>query len=55
MIKAMIFINKDVLKKLLNGLITKQIIMVIETAVHMQIFLVLSVKMLKLKLEFVSI
>lgn len=42
-----IFINDDVLKKLLKGLKTKRIIIVIETAVHIQILLVLSVNMFK--------
>ena len=41
------FINADVLKKLLKGLKTKRIIIVIEAAVHIQILFVLSVNMLK--------
>jgi len=42
------FINKDVLKKLLNGVIIKRIIMNIEVAEHKQTFLVESVNIIKL-------
>ena len=39
------FINEDVLKKLLKGLKTKRIIIVIEAAVQIHILFVLSVNM----------
>jgi hypothetical protein len=41
------FINTDVLKKLLKGLKTKRIIIVIEAAVHIHILFVLSVNIFK--------
>ena len=43
-----IFIKRDVLKKLLNGLITNNIINIIDVAVHIQIFFVSFVKIDKL-------
>ena len=42
------FINKEVLKNLLNGLMIKSTIKKIDTAVHIHIFLVTSVKIVKL-------
>jgi hypothetical protein len=43
------FINNEVLKNLLNGLIIKRTIIKIELAEHKQIFLVESVNIIKLK------
>jgi hypothetical protein len=40
----MAFMRKDVLKKLLKGLMTNMNIIIIERAVHMQIFFVSSEK-----------
>jgi hypothetical protein len=47
-IKDIIFINKDVLKKLLNGLIINKTIIKIEVAEHIHIFLVSLVNIVKL-------
>jgi len=46
--KDKIFIKKDVLKKLLNGLIMKRVIIIIEVAQHKQPFLVALEKIIKL-------
>jgi hypothetical protein len=46
--KDNIFINKDVLKKLLNGLIMKSTIIKIEVAEHIHTFFVESVNIIKL-------
>jgi hypothetical protein len=40
--------NKDVLKKLLNGVITKRTIIIIDVAEHIHTFLVESVNIVKL-------
>jgi hypothetical protein len=45
---AIVFINKDVLKKLLNGLITKRKIIKIEVAEHIHTFFVSFVNIIKL-------
>jgi hypothetical protein len=47
-VKAIIFINKDVLKKLLNGLIINKTIIKIEVAEHIHIFLVSLVNIVRL-------
>jgi hypothetical protein len=47
MIIEIIFINEDVLKKLLKGLKINRIIIVIEAAVHIHILFVPSVNMFK--------
>jgi hypothetical protein len=53
--KANIFINNDVLKKLLNGLIIKRIIIKIDVAEHMHTFFVSLVNSNKLNGVSVSI
>ncbi len=45
----MIFINNDVLKKLLNGVMMNRTIRNIEIAEHIHTFFVVSVKTVKLK------
>lgn len=45
---AIIFINREVLKKLLSGLMTNKTIITIENAEHIHIFLVALVKIVKL-------
>ena len=47
--------NRDVLKKLLNGLITKRTIIEMEMAEHVHTFLVMSVNIVKLNDLFESI
>jgi hypothetical protein len=47
--KDITFINNEVLKNLLNGLIVKRTIIKIELAEHKQTFLVESVNIIKLK------
>jgi hypothetical protein len=54
-IKAKIFIIRDVLKKLLNGLIIKRTMIKIDVAEHMQTFFVSSVKSIKLNGAFVFV
>jgi hypothetical protein len=54
-IRATTFINIEVLKKLLNGLIMNKTIIKIEVAEHKQTFLVESVNIIKLKGVLVSI
>jgi hypothetical protein len=52
---AIIFINMEVLKNLLKGVIINRTIIKIEMAVQLQIFLVTFVKILKLSNVFDSI
>jgi hypothetical protein len=54
-INAIVFINNDVLKKLLNGLIIKRIIIKIDVAEHIHTFFVSFVKSIKLNGVSVSI
>jgi hypothetical protein len=51
---AINFINNDILKKLLKGLITNKNMMKIDIAEHKQSFLVTFVKIVKLKLSLVE-
>ena len=53
--KAIIFITSEVLKKLLNGLITKRTIIIMDVAEHIHMFLVESVNIVKLNGALLSI